>query len=291
MPSFIQTQTIQATAQEINLIQDFLPLAVPFCDTTQGENKEQNEVICQLIEQKHFYLFFVDGQLHGCFAFSSPSYETQLTQVYYLPSDQEQEVGIENLQHPKSLFRIAIQEKASEAGFKYLTVLTTPKLASWYAPWGAKQSKIPSPSKNTVAYYLTVINQPWVDLPTAGLVCVKENQLLLAFSKNKQAWYLPGGKIDAQEDSQEALKREIEEELSLVLQPDRLSYLTHIVAPAYGEKKNILMQQDCYKYELDNDTITIANEIGGVQYFTKEEYIQHQIPVPGVLKVFEFLFG
>ncbi|WP_245973015.1 hypothetical protein [Sphingobacterium siyangense] len=34
-------------------------------------------------------------------------------------------------------------------------------------------------------------------LPTAGLVSIKEDKLLLAYSNNRKAWYLPGGKIDA----------------------------------------------------------------------------------------------
>lgn len=33
-------------------------------------------------------------------------------------------------------------------------------------------------------------------LPTAGLIVIKDNKLLLAYSNNKKAWYLPGGKID-----------------------------------------------------------------------------------------------
>ena len=50
-------------------------------------------------------------------------------------------------------------------------------------------------------------------LHTAGLVVIQENKLLLAFSNNKKAWYLPGGKIDAGETPVEALQREIQEEL------------------------------------------------------------------------------
>lgn len=52
-------------------------------------------------------------------------------------------------------------------------------------------------------------------LATAGLIVVKDNKLLLAFSNNKKAWYLPGGKIDAGETSVQALQREIKEELNL----------------------------------------------------------------------------
>ena len=58
------------------------------------------------------------------------------------------------------------------------------------------------------------------ELPTAGLIVVDNQKLLLTFSKNKKAWYLPGGKIDEGETSKQALIREIEEELNVTLNPD-----------------------------------------------------------------------
>ncbi|MGG5507752.1 MULTISPECIES: NUDIX hydrolase [unclassified Myroides] len=176
--------------------------------------------------------------------------------------------------------------------YSYLLTWTTTAFKLFFEQLGGQLSQVVPATANgqeRLAYYLPVVDEPWIDLPTAGLVCLKGDRLLLAYSKNKKAWYLPGGKIDQGENSQEALIREIEEELSLVLQPDRLSFLTRIVAPAYGEKKNRMMQQDCYVYELMQDKIAIANEIGGVQYFSLAEYTQGQIPVPGVLKVFDFL--
>ncbi len=44
-------------------------------------------------------------------------------------------------------------------------------------------------------------------LPTAGLVSIKEDKLLLAYSNNRKAWYLPGGKIDAGEEALQSLRR------------------------------------------------------------------------------------
>jgi ADP-ribose pyrophosphatase YjhB (NUDIX family) len=40
-----------------------------------------------------------------------------------------------------------------------------------------------------------------IKLSTAGLILIKDKKLLLAFSKNKKAWYLPGGKVDTNESS------------------------------------------------------------------------------------------
>ncbi len=124
-----------------------------------------------------------------------------------------------------------------------------------------------------------------IELPTAGLVVVVENKLLLAYSKNKNAWYLPGGKIDAGENSVEALHREILEELNLTLDPQRVTYYCHITAPAFGESPNIIMEQDCFLYEL-NETIEPNNEIGEVKFFDLAMYQDEPAQVPGTLQIF-----
>lgn len=125
-------------------------------------------------------------------------------------------------------------------------------------------------------------------LPTAGLVVVQDNKLLLAYSKNKKAWYLPGGKIDAGEDSVTSLQREIVEELNIQLDLDRIKLYCHITAPAYGEESHIIMEQDCFLYEMTED-IQPSNEIEAVKFFDLAMYQQEEAQVVGVLAVFEKL--
>lgn len=125
-------------------------------------------------------------------------------------------------------------------------------------------------------------------LPTAGLVVVKGDKLLLAYSKNKKAWYLPGGKIDDGESSLETLQREIFEELNIVLNAEQLKYYCHITAPAYGEEPPIIMEQDCFLYQL-NEKIEPKNEIGEVRFFDIKMYQSEPAQVPGVLLVFDKL--
>ncbi len=127
-----------------------------------------------------------------------------------------------------------------------------------------------------------------ITLPTAGLIAIKDNKVLLAYSNNKKAWYLPGGKIDAGESSINCLQREIQEELNVSLNPERFTFYCHITAPAYGEKPAIIMEQDCFLYELI-EKIQPSNEIGEVNYFSYERYNSESIQVVGVLKVFDRL--
>lgn len=127
-----------------------------------------------------------------------------------------------------------------------------------------------------------------IALPTAGLIVVREDKLLLAYSKNKKAWYLPGGKIDEGESALETIQREVLEELNVILDTERLEYYCHITAPAYGESPHIIMEQDCFLYEL-TETIEPNNEIDEVKFFDLRMYQSEPVQVLGVLKVFDKL--
>jgi len=127
-----------------------------------------------------------------------------------------------------------------------------------------------------------------MQLHTAGLVVIKDKKLLLAYSNNKQAFYLPGGKVDKGETAPQALIREAIEELNIVLQEERLRFYTHITAPAFGEDSGIIMEQDCYMYELE-ETPSPNAEIGEVDYFDSRSYPSQPAQVPGVLTIIEQL--
>lgn len=129
-----------------------------------------------------------------------------------------------------------------------------------------------------------------IALPTAGLVVVEDNKLLLGYSRNKKAWYLLGGKVDPGENSFQALLREIKEEINLSLAPESLTFYCHISAPAYGEKTNIIMEQDCFFYEL-KEKIQASSEIEDVRFFDFKTYQKEPIQVPGVVMLYQRLIA
>lgn len=127
-----------------------------------------------------------------------------------------------------------------------------------------------------------------MQLYTAGLLIIQNRKLLLAFSKNKQCFYLPGGKIDKDETATRALCREIEEELNIAVKETELSFYTHITAPAYGEQNGTIMEQDCFMFE--KAVIPVASaEIGELKYFSLDEYRIETNKAPGAVMILEQL--
>jgi 8-oxo-dGTP pyrophosphatase MutT (NUDIX family) len=123
---------------------------------------------------------------------------------------------------------------------------------------------------------------------TAGLICLSNRKILLTFSKRKQAFYLPGGKLEPGEDSCAALIRELREELRIELDPAGLAFYTHIQAPAFGEEKGVMMEQDCYRYDLLQAPEPAA-EIEKIRYFDSSTYGFEPGQVPGVVMLMEVL--
>ena len=127
-----------------------------------------------------------------------------------------------------------------------------------------------------------------MQLQTAGLLLIKNKKLLLAFSKNKQCFYLPGGKIDINETAKQALCREIAEELNVTIEEHQLEIYTHITAAAYGEPPGNIMEQDCFLLLIEIQP-KAASEIGELRYFSLEEYLQQVNKAPGAIMILQEL--
>jgi 8-oxo-dGTP pyrophosphatase MutT (NUDIX family) len=125
-------------------------------------------------------------------------------------------------------------------------------------------------------------------LPTAGLLVIQNRKLLLAYSRNKNCFYLPGGKIDEGETAARALCREIAEEMNVAISDDELKYHTHITAPAYGEENGIIMEQDCF-FLHRKITPQPSAEIEELKYFSLNEYLSETNRAPGAVMILERL--
>ncbi|MEV6713261.1 NUDIX domain-containing protein [Lentzea sp. NPDC051208] len=123
-------------------------------------------------------------------------------------------------------------------------------------------------------------------ITVVGLVHVEAGRLLVVRSRNKKAFYLPGGKIEPGETLEDALVREVYEELGV--EAGRPQVLKRYVAPAYGEGEGAMVDMTCFTADL-NGTPRPAGEIAELTYVTRDEYREHAETAPAIHEVLDDL--
>lgn len=84
-------------------------------------------------------------------------------------------------------------------------------------------------------------------------IYLEDGKLLTVRSKGKALFYLPGGKRESGETDEEALVREIKEELSVDLNVDTIKYANTFTAQADGKDKGVSVQLTCYFSEYEGE--------------------------------------
>ena len=75
---------------------------------------------------------------------------------------------------------------------------------------------------------------------------IKNRKILETCSFNKDKWYIPGGKREADENDQQALAREVKEELSIDIIPSTIKYYDTFEAQAHGKPEGTIVRMTCY---------------------------------------------
>lgn len=96
----------------------------------------------------------------------------------------------------------------------------------------------------------------------------KGDKLLLVRVRDNVYWYLLGGKVEEGESPEEALVRELFEELRIKVKPNRIHYLYTVRGPAYGEEA--LVDLICFSAEFDGEMIPSA-EISQVGWISLDK--------------------
>ncbi len=120
---------------------------------------------------------------------------------------------------------------------------------------------------------------------TAALAHIRDRRMLQARSAGKTAFYMAGGKIDPGETPEQALHREIREELDTDIAPGSVRELGIFEAPAFGHRPGTRLHMTCYLADLVDEP-QATSEVAEIRYFTEAEYAAMPETAPGSRLVF-----
>jgi 8-oxo-dGTP diphosphatase len=103
------------------------------------------------------------------------------------------------------------------------------------------------------------------EIDKLGWLCVRDRRLLGARSKGRDAFFIPGGKREPGESDQQALVREIQEELSVALRPETLEPAGVFTAQADGKPEGTRVRLTCYFAE-SSGVLAAAAEIAEIAW-------------------------
>lgn len=89
----------------------------------------------------------------------------------------------------------------------------------------------------------------------------------MALSSGKDVYYVPGGKRENGETDQQALRREVKEELGVEIVPKTLKYHGTFQAQAHGKPEGAIVQMTCYTADFKGEP-TPGSEIQDLAYYT-----------------------
>jgi len=95
---------------------------------------------------------------------------------------------------------------------------------------------------------------------------IRDRKVLETRSYGKDRWYIPGGKRDGSETDQEALIREMKEELLVDLIPETIEHYGTFEAQAHGKTEGTVVRMICYTSKYDDEP-TPSAEVEKMDWF------------------------
>jgi 8-oxo-dGTP pyrophosphatase MutT (NUDIX family) len=109
-----------------------------------------------------------------------------------------------------------------------------------------------------------------MNIDKLGWIYIKNRKMLNVRSKGKTVFYTPGGKREGNETDQEALIRELKEELNIDLKTGTIEYLETFEAQADAKPLGTMVRIRCYKSDFGG-VFTPSNEIEELGWQTSKD--------------------
>ena len=116
-----------------------------------------------------------------------------------------------------------------------------------------------------------MIDEPKLFILAAGIIVDPKGRLLVVRKQNTHKYMLPGGKIDAGETPIEALMRELQEEVGLMIPPMLAHFIKEYDAPAANEPGYFIRSNLFFILLPELVEISAASEIAEAIWITPKE--------------------
>lgn len=117
------------------------------------------------------------------------------------------------------------------------------------------------------------------DIHKAGGILVKDRRLLVVRSKGKDIFNTPGGKLEAGETSEEALQRELLEEIRIRVTEDQLEAFGTFYADAAGQE-HLTIRMDVFTVKGWQGEINPDSEIEEIRWINSHD--AEEIPLGSI---------
>lgn len=104
-------------------------------------------------------------------------------------------------------------------------------------------------------------------IDTVAWVRVEDGRILCARPRGRNVFYVPGGKREGRESDAETLLREIEEELTVLLDPETVAHAGTYEAAAPGLPDGTVVRMACYTADYRGD-LGPSSEIEEIAWFS-----------------------